>query len=192
MLSVVPEKPSVGAPLPKCSVIIYTQSSKPLLRRPLEPNQDVPLNDNCRHQARLTAAALQRQTIDAAYTSPLSRASETAQIMLEPHNIAATHHKARPPGGTTLREIFERCFPMMVECAKRHEGGTVALFSHRVVNKLLVIGALGLKLQRFPFIVQGNCSISEFLVHDGEFTIETLNNTSHMVEGGVDVLDADF
>ena len=154
--------------------------------------QDVPLNDNGRHQARLTAAALQRQTIDAAYTSPLSRASETAQIVLEPHNIAATHHKARPPGGTTLREIFERCFPMMVECAKRHEGGTVALFSHRVVNKLLVIGALGLKLQRFPFIVQGNCSISEFLVHDGEFTIETLNNTSHMVEGGVDVLDADF
>ena len=37
--TVVPEKPSVGAPLPKCSVIICTQSSKPLLRRPLEPSQ---------------------------------------------------------------------------------------------------------------------------------------------------------
>ena len=111
---------------------------------------------------------------------------------LEYEEWSARPHEARPPGGTTLREIFESCFPMMVDCAKRHEGGTVALFSHRVVNKLLVLGAMGLELQRFPFIVQGNCSISEFLVHDGEFTIETLNNTSHMVEGGVDVLDADF
>ena len=41
--TVVPEKPSVGAPLPKCSVIIYTQSSKPLLRRPLEPNLYAPI-----------------------------------------------------------------------------------------------------------------------------------------------------
>ena len=81
---------------------------------------------------------------------------------------------------------------MTIEITKRHEGSTVALFSHRVVNKLLVRGALGLELERFPLIAQGNCSINEFLVRDGEFTVETLNNTAHVIEGGVEVLEADF
>jgi broad specificity phosphatase PhoE len=188
---------------------------------------DVPLNDNGRRQAQLTAAALQKQAIDAAYTSPLSRASETAQIVLEPHGIIATDeddlldfdygewtgkeeaevrriwpaeysewstrpHEARPPGGTTLEEIYNRCFPMMVSAAKQHDGGTVALFSHRVVNKLLVLGALGLGLERFPFIVQGNCAINTVLFREGEFTIESLNGTAHLIEGGVEVLEADF
>lgn len=188
---------------------------------------DVPLNDNGRQQARLTAAALKGVPIDFAYTSPLSRAAETAQIVLEPHDIEASHHdglldfdygewtgkqedevreiwpaeyeawttqphEARPPGGTTLGEISERCCAAMVETATRHEGSTVALFSHRVVNKLLVLGALGLALDRFPYIVQGNCSYNEFLVRDGEFTIQTINSTAHMIAGGVDVLETDF
>ena len=188
---------------------------------------DVPLNDNGRRQAQLTAAALQKQPIDAAYTSPLSRASETARIVLEPHDITATDdddlldfdygewtgkeeaevrrtwpaeheewitrpHQARPPGGTTLAEVFNRCLPMMVNAAKRHDGGTVALVSHRVVNKLLVLGALGLGLERFPFFLQGNCAINELLFREGEFTIEALNGTAHLIEGGVEVLDADF
>ena len=189
--------------------------------------RDIPLNDNGRLQARLTAAALQKRTIDSAYTSPLSRAAETAQLTLEPHGIdAVAHealsdfdygewegiqqeevkerwpteyeewmtrpHEAHPPGGTTLREVFDRSYSMMVEVARQHEGGTVALFSHRVVNKLLVLGALGLSLERFPYIVQGNCSYNEFVFEDGEFTIETLNSTVHMTEGGVEVLKADF
>jgi broad specificity phosphatase PhoE len=188
---------------------------------------DIPLNDNGRQQARLTAAALKRYPIDIAYTSPLSRAAETARITLAPHGIEASPHQdlldfdygewtgkqqeevrqtwpaefeewsarphqARPPGGTTLQEVSDRCTTMMVEVAARHDGSTVALFSHRVVNKLLVLGALGLGLDRFPFIVQGNCSFNEILVQDGTFTIESLNNTAHMIEGGVDILTADF
>ena len=189
--------------------------------------RDIPLNDNGRQQARLTAAALEKRSIDVAYTSPLSRAAETAQLTLEPHGIDAVAdealsdfdygewegiqqnevkqrwpaeyeewmtrpHEAHPPGGTTLREVYDRGFGMMVEVARKHEGGTVALFSHRVVNKLLVLGALGLSLERFPYIVQGNCSYNEFVFEDGEFTIETLNSTVHMTEGGVEVLKADF
>ncbi len=188
---------------------------------------DIPLNDNGRQQAQLTAKALKGHAIDIAYTSPLSRASETAQIALEPHGIKAIYHdglldfdygewtgkqeeevkqtwpaehrewttrphEARPPGGTTLREVSERCVAMMVEAAAQHDASTVALFSHRVVNKLLVLGALGLALDRFPYIVQGNCSFNEFLVQDGEFIIESINNTAHMTGGGVDVLTADF
>lgn len=81
---------------------------------------------------------------------------------------------------------------MMVNASKRHDGGTVALFSHRVVNKLLALGALGLGLERFPFIVQRNCAINTVLFREGEFTIESLNGTAHLIEGGVEVLEADF
>ncbi len=190
-------------------------------------SRDIPLNDNGRRQAAVTAAALQKRTIDSAYTSPLSRAAETAHLVLEPHGIDAVEdealsdfdygewegvgqdevkqrwpaeyeewttrpHEARPPGGTSLLEVFDRSFPMMVTVARKHEGGTVALFSHRVVNKLLVLGALGLGLERFPYIMQGNCSYNEFIFEDSEFITETLNCTVHMTEGGVEVLPVDF
>ena len=152
---------------------------------------DIPLNDNGRVQARLAAEALRSDTIDAAYSSPLSRATETSDIVLEPHGIHATLHQGlldfdygdwtgnresevvkrwpeehamwnsrphaiRVPGGDTLQDVFDRAFRSMEEIAKEHDGQTVALFAHRVVNKLLVLGALGLNLDRFPFIIQGN------------------------------------
>ena len=188
---------------------------------------DVPLNDNGRHQAGLAAEALGSQVIDAGYTSPLSRAAETASIVLEPHNIHAklhdglhdfnygdwtgkaevevargwpeehaawiAHpHEARIPGGDTLKEVFERAFAAMEEVARNHDGQTIALFAHRVVNKLLILGALGLTLDRFPFILQGNCCINKFMRVEGGYQIGYLNNTSHIRHAGADILEEDF
>ncbi len=189
---------------------------------------DIPLNDNGRDQAHLTAEALKAYPIDVAYTSPLIRSVETARIVLRPHKIEAILHEClldmnygewtgkedtevarkwpkehadwksrphtvRPPGGgTTLQEIFDRAFATMEDLARRQDGRTVALFSHRVVNKLLIIGALGLQLERFPFIVQGNCCFNEFELTKRGFIIKSLNNTSHITNAGTDVLQADF
>ena len=50
---------------------------------------DVPLNKVGRQQARLAAVALEQEQINVAYTSPLSRATETATIVLEPHGLTA-------------------------------------------------------------------------------------------------------
>lgn len=188
---------------------------------------DVPLNDNGRHQARLAAEALRSHEIDAGYTSPLSRAAETASIVLESHGITAESHEglldfnygdwtgkpdsevashwpeehaawnAHPhethiPGGDTLKDVFDRAFVAMEEIAERHGGQTVALFAHRVVNKLLILGALGLSLERFPFILQGNCCINKFTRLAGGYLIEYLNDTSHIRYAGGDVLEEDF
>ncbi|KPK89385.1 MAG: hypothetical protein AMJ88_17690 [Anaerolineae bacterium SM23_ 63] len=188
---------------------------------------DVPLNDNGRHQAQLAAKALISHKIDAGHTSPLSRAAETATVVLGPHGIQAKPHEglldfnygdwtgkpdsevarnwpveyaawnahpheAQIPGGDTLKDVFDRAFAAMEEIAERHDGQTVALFAHRVVNKLLVLGALGLTLDRFPFILQGNCCINKFMKVEGGYLIEYLNDTSHLRHAGADVLGEDF
>jgi len=188
---------------------------------------DIPLNDNGRDQARLAAEALRSDKIDAAYTSPLSRAAETAEIVLGPHGINATLHQGlldfdygdwtgkresdvaelwseehaiwnshphsiRIPGGDTLQDVFDRVYSAMEEVAKEHDSQTVALFTHRVVNKLLIIGALGLNLNRFPFIVQGNCCVNKFVRTESGYIIEFINDTTHIRNAGKELLLADF
>jgi len=188
---------------------------------------DVPLNDNGRAQAGHLARALESRRIDAAYTSPLSRAVETAEIGLRSHGLQAVPledlrdfdygewtgiedaevaerwpddhakwlakpHSAQPPGGDTLRDVFERAFGAAEEIAQRHGGETVALFAHRVVNKLLVLGMLSLGLERFNFIRQDNCCLNEFERGGDGYVVVTLNDVSHLRQAGADVLAADF
>lgn len=188
---------------------------------------DIPLNDNGRRQAGHVAEALSSQVIDVGYSSPLSRAAETASIVLEPHSIHAKPHnglldfnygdwtgkaesevaerwseeytvwkdhphEARIPGGDTLKEVYHRAFIAMEQIAQSHDGQTVALFAHRVINKLLILGALGLALDRFPFILQGNCCINKFTRVEGGYLIDYINDTSHIRYARGDVLEEDF
>jgi broad specificity phosphatase PhoE len=188
---------------------------------------DVPLNDNGRTQAGLVAEALRCREIDAAYTSPLSRATETACITLDPHRLVAvaepaftdfdygewTGHAetdvavkwpeeleqwqtipqcAQPPGGDTLQDVYNRAFNTLEGLAASCHGQTVAVFAHRVVNKLLALGVLGLGLERFPFMMQGNCCINEFERTDNGWLIHCLNDTAHMRSDRVDMLKEDF
>jgi broad specificity phosphatase PhoE len=188
---------------------------------------DVPLNENGRAQARHLADALALRPIDAAYTSPLSRASETARFVLQPHSIeAVVHqglrdfnygewtgledqvvarkwpqehalwlsapHQSRPPGGDTLQEVLERALASLEEMVQKHAGETVALFAHRVVNKLLILGLLTLGLERFPFIRQDNCCVNEFLRTDQGYVVVSLNDTAHIRGSGTDLLRVDF
>ena len=188
---------------------------------------DIPLNENGRLQARHLSRALAVRSIDVAYSSPLSRARETAQIVLEPHAIDATVHegfmdfdygewtglddavvanrwpeehlqwvaepdKARPPGGDTLQGVFETVFESVEQISRRHGGQTVAVFAHRVVNKLLILGMLTVGLERFPFVRQDNCCVNEFERTEKGYVVISLNDTSHIRESGTDLLKEDF
>ena len=188
---------------------------------------DIALNENGRHQAGLLAHALQGRKINAAYTSPLSRARETAALALAGRAISPVEcpglididygewtgledtevakqwpteydtwcqrpDEARIPSGETLEKVADRGFAAMEEIASRHEGETIALFAHRVINKVLVLRALGCELCRFPFIVQGNCCINEFERNSSGYVIRGLNDTSHVRGDGKPLLDTDF
>lgn len=188
---------------------------------------DVPLNENGRAQAALAARALAACRIDAAYTSPLSRARETADIMLAPQHVraviheglkdfnfgewtglmdaavaekwpgahalwSATPHLAQPPGGDTLAAASERVRAALDEIVSRHSGATVALFTHRIVNKLLVLAMLGLPLERFKFIRQDNCCINEFEAKPEGYVAVRINDVSHLRTAGASVIKTDF
>lgn len=188
---------------------------------------DIPLNDNGREQAKLAAKALISCKIDFAYTSPLSRAAETAKIVLEPHSVEASIHEGlldfdygnwtgqkdvdvakkwpeehvawsswpdslRIPGGDTLKEVFNRAFGCMEEIAEKHDDQTVAFFAHRVVNKLIVIGVLGIGLDRFPFIMQGNCCVNKFERTKKGYIIDFINDTAHIRNARAELLKEDF
>ena len=188
---------------------------------------DVPLNDNGRRQADLLGEALRGRQIDAAYTSPLSRAVETAERALAGHQVepmvderlldfcygdwtglpdaevarrwpreheAWTHrpHTVRPPAGNTLEEVYKAAFGAMEQLAEKRDDRTVALFAHRVVNELLVLGVLGLAVDRFGFIRQDNCCLNEFRRVEGGYVVIALNDTSHLRQAGAGVLTDDF
>ena len=188
---------------------------------------DIPLNDNGRQQAKLLTTALKDINITAAYTSPLCRARESAEIAMQAHGISpVVHdgfidldygewtgkqdaevakywteehtawskapHTVRPPGGTTLQEVFTKSFTAMEELAAKHDGETIAILAHRVVNKLLILGALSLGLERFPFIIQGNCCINEFERVQNGYLIHTINDVSHIKHAGAALLQVDF
>ena len=188
---------------------------------------DIPLNENGRDQARQVARALKGREIHAAYSSPLSRAIETAQIALKFHGIKVKSHpslidfnygewtgladgvvaekwpqahalwiaapwQAHPPSGDSLSQVFERAFGTLAELIQKHPGQTIAIFAHRVVNKLLVLGMLTLGLERFPFIRQDNCCLNEFLYTGSDYIAIALNNVNHIKRGGAALLKEDF
>ena len=53
-------------------------------------SRDIPLNDQGREEARLAGEWLRGETIHAAYTSPLSRARDTAQAIARHHQLPVT------------------------------------------------------------------------------------------------------
>jgi phosphoserine phosphatase len=55
---------------------------------------DIPLNDNGRKQASLAAEFLKTVQLDFAFTSPLLRPKETAEIILKPHPALTLHEDA--------------------------------------------------------------------------------------------------
>ena len=56
--------------------------------RVLQGHKDYQLNTNGRHQARKAGSALEKEIFDRVYTSDLSRAYETADIILQVKRFA--------------------------------------------------------------------------------------------------------
>ena len=116
--------------------------------RRFQGHADTSLNDAGRRQALELAEALRDERLDAVYTSPLRRASETAQIVADMLGLEARELEALREidvgdwQGLTMDEIRVR-FPERADVAWRsgwQNGETHEQLSARVVPALLDLG----------------------------------------------------
>lgn len=84
------------------------------------------------------------------------------------------------PGGESLAGLRDRVMAAISEMARRHAGQTIALVSHTVVNRVILLAILGLGNDRFWRLRQDNCAINVFEVEDGEYSLVSMNDTCHL------------
>ncbi len=89
-------------------------------------------------------------------------------------------HKARIPKGEALSEIRERTIMALKDIISKHANGTLVVVSHRVPNKVLLLGILGLDNSYFWQIRQDPCCLNIFSYKEKGFVLELLNDTCHL------------
>jgi len=84
------------------------------------------------------------------------------------------------PDGETLEDVRIRSVAAIEELATSHEGQTIAVFTHRVVCKVLLCHLLGLDNSHFWQIEQDTTAINVFELEQGKPTVHLINDTCHL------------
>ena len=87
--------------------------------------------------------------------------------------------RVKIPAGESLDEVRERARGVVDDVIAKDKG-TIALVSHRVVNKVLICALLGLDNSHFWNIRQDTCGISTFTYENGRFILTKHNDTSYL------------
>lgn len=84
------------------------------------------------------------------------------------------------PGGESLADLRDRCLGAVRELAARHDGETIVLVGHTVLNRTLLLAMLGLGLEHFWRIRQDTAAINIIEAEPGGFVLVSLNDTCHL------------
>lgn len=177
--------------------------------------RDIPLDEQGRLEAACAARALCGVSLAAVYSSPLSRARETAEAIAAGHGLAVivdeaftdidygewteywdiearrkfggqyrqwkeSPHRVKFPGGESLDDVRRRAAPRLMELARRHPEGAIALVSHRVVLKLLLCEAKGLDNSHFWQVRLDTGALSALEYANGTLRVALENDTRHL------------
>ena len=89
------------------------------------------------------------------------------------------------PGGATLRRVESRSWRVVRAISGQHGAKeAVAIVSHRVVLKLLILKMLGIGVTGFWRIALDPCSLTVFEWDGASFTLERFNDTGHLRKKG--------
>jgi len=91
-------------------------------------------------------------------------------------------HLAHIPGGETLEDLRVRAMRTVADLAGKHAGQTIALVGHTVINRVILLGVLGLGNERFWHLCQEPCAVNVIEAGEGDFTLVSMNDTSHLGE----------
>ena len=89
---------------------------------------------------------------------------------------------ARPTGGESTVEVYERVIPHVLELAKKHEGETILLATHATVTRAFTAYALGFSAAETGMIptFPKNASINIFTYDNGRVSAEETDMTEHL------------
>ena len=88
------------------------------------------------------------------------------------------------PGGESFYEVQKRMTDTILELARRHEGGTIAVVSHGMAIKIFLMGVLGLRSGVTEPLMHGdNTSVSLLEADGGRLSVKYYNDNSHLGEG---------
>ena len=176
---------------------------------------DVPLNEIGFREAELVGEYLKGIDIHVIYSSPLSRARETARRIAQFFNLKVQPlegindmsfgkwegrplkevqisdrelyqqwrekpHLVRLPGGESLDEVRIRAMAALDEVVQYHHGMNLVLVSHRVINKVIICGILGIDNSHFWQISQDGAAINLIQFQEGKYILSLLNETCHL------------
>jgi broad specificity phosphatase PhoE len=188
---------------------------------------DIPLDETGLKQAELVGQYFKGMETHGIFSSPLSRAWQTAQKIAEFHNLKVQPlqgildmsfgnwegrphqeirendrqtyrhwveepHLVRLPGGEGLDDVRVRAMAAMEEVIRNHPGKTLVLVTHRVVNKVLICGILGLDNSHFWQITQDTTAINLVQHRDGKYILSLMNETCHLKGLKKERLKVDF
>jgi broad specificity phosphatase PhoE len=66
------------------------------------------------------------------------------------------------------------------QLASRHTSQTIVIVGHTVINRVILLGMLGLGNERFWHIKQDTCAINVIETDDHDFILVTLNDSCHI------------
>jgi probable phosphoglycerate mutase len=89
-------------------------------------------------------------------------------------------HRAELPGGESLAQVRVRAMTAVEEVIRSNSGKTLVLVSHRVVNKVLICGILGIDNSHFWQIAQDTTAINLIQHRKGRYILSLLNETCHL------------
>jgi phosphoserine phosphatase len=89
-------------------------------------------------------------------------------------------HTVSISGGESLDDLRQRLMETVNELAARHPDETIVLVGHTVINRVILLGVLGLGNERFWKIKQEPCAINVFETEKDGFNLVSLNDTCHL------------
>jgi broad specificity phosphatase PhoE len=92
-------------------------------------------------------------------------------------------HLVKIPQAETLQDIRDRAYGLILQLMEK-SSGTIAVVSHRVINKVSICALLGLDDSHFWNVKQDTCGITTFVYKKGQFVLTKHNDTSFLKQMG--------
>jgi len=168
---------------------------------------DFGLSAEGRRQAKAIAKRLSKTKFDAIYSSSLKRAAQTANEIGKHHKSKIIHSKLlqerafgklegksyddveeyrhqphkRPPGGESIKDVYERAKPFLKKILKKYKGKTVLIVAHGTIGRAILCILLQMPISKANlFGIQKNTSITEVEITPYGSRLVRFNDHTHL------------